>query len=94
MRGLSYAEDGGRPGGSVRKLPPSMRLDLSRARTDSSEGAAPGGLSEDNVWGDRDAADITLATLHLLSHWLLQAPPSCRQAGRNTCPTLQLYLIV
>ena len=64
----------------MRKLPSGMRLDLSRARRESSEGIEAGTLPEDCLWLERDAAGIALATLHLLSQWLLQAPQACRQA--------------
>ena len=60
-----------------------MRLNLSRARTESSEGSAlpPAGLPEDDTpWQDQDIAGITLDTLHLLSQWLLLAPAACRRA--------------
>ena len=56
-----------------------MRLDLSRARRSSSEGMEAGSFPEDSLWPEQDAAGITLATLHLLSQWLLQAPQACRQ---------------
>ena len=61
-----------------------MRLNLSRARTESSEGCAlpPAGLPEDDTpWQDQDIAGITLDTLHLLSQWLLLAPAACRRAN-------------
>ena len=74
------AEEGGQAGSTMGKVLSSMRLDLSRARMESGEGIAPGGLPEDSLWLDQDASDITLITLHLLSQWLLQAPQSCRQA--------------
>ncbi len=57
-----------------------MRLDLSRARRSSSEGMEAGAFPEDSLWLEQDAAGLTLATLHLLSQWLLQAPQACRQA--------------
>ena len=60
-----------------------MRLNLSRARTESSEGSAlpPAGLPEgDTPWQDQDIIGITLDTLHLLSQWLLLAPAACRRA--------------
>ena len=60
-----------------------MRLNLSRARTESSEGSAlpPAGLPEDDMpWQDQDITGITLDTLHLLSQWLLLAPAACRRA--------------
>ena len=58
-----------------------MRLDLSRARRSSSEGMEAGAFPEDSLWLEQDAAGITLATLQLLSQWLLQAPQACRQAS-------------
>ena len=60
-----------------------MRLNLSRVRTESSEGSAlpPAGLPEDDTpWQDQDIIAITLDTLHLLSQWLLLAPAACRRA--------------
>ena len=60
-----------------------MRLKLSRARTESSEGSAlpPAGLPEDDTpWQDQDIIGITLDTLHLLSQWLLLAPAARRRA--------------
>ena len=73
----------------MRKLPSGMRLDLSRARRESSEGAEAGALPGDCLWLDRDAAGIMVATLHLLSQWLLQAPQACRQAETPSRSTLQ-----
>ena len=52
-----------------------MRLDLSRARRSSSEGMEAGSFPEDSLWLEQDAAGITLATLHLLSQWLLAGAP-------------------
>ncbi|CAL5218684.1 g392 [Coccomyxa viridis] len=75
--GLSEAEE--QPGSAIRRLPSGMRLDLSRARRSSSEGMEAGSFPEDSLWLEQDAAGITLATLHLLSQWLLQAPQACRQ---------------
>ncbi len=66
-----------------------MRLDLSRARRTSSEGMEAGAFPEDSLWLEQDAAGITLATLHLLSHWLLQAPQACRQAKTSFSATQQ-----
>ena len=60
-----------------------MRLNLSGARTESSEGSAlpPAGLPEDDApWQDQDITGITLDTLHLLSQWLMLAPAACRRA--------------
>lgn len=67
---------------SVRKASSSMRVELGRGRTQSSEGMAPG---QDSVWQDRDAAGITVGTLHLLSQWLMQAPQQCRYAPCSAC---------
>ena len=59
-----------------------MRVELGRRRTQSSEGMAPG---QDSVWQDQDATSITVATLHLLSQWLMQAPQQCRYAPCPAC---------
>lgn len=81
------AEEGGQAGSMLGRVPSSMRLDLSRARTESGEEKSLGGLPEDSLWLDQDATDITLITLHLLSQWLLQAPQSCRQ-GQLACGSI------
>ena len=77
------AEEGAQAGATLQRPPSGMRLDLSRARTESSEGSAlpPAGLPvDDTPWQDQDITGITLDTLHLLSQWLLLAPTACRRA--------------
>ena len=80
---LLPAEDAAQAGAPLQRPASGMRLNLSRARTESSEGSAlpPAGLPEDDTpWQDQDIIGITLDTLHLLSQWLLLAPAACRRA--------------
>ena len=77
------AGDGAQAGATLQRPPSGVRLDLSRAHTESSEGSAlpPAGLPEDDPpWQDQDITGLTLDTLHLLSQWLLLVPAACRQA--------------
>ena len=77
------ADESAQAGAMLQRPPSGMRLNLSRARTESSDGASlpPAGLPEDGTpWQDQDITGITLDTLHLLSQWLLLAPAACRQA--------------